>query len=132
MSNPPPEKLSKLIQAVQSRWKRPERRLVDCGELAVLRGLWIASRDELLALDNAVSEVGKQMVEIEERLPAGRDIMFWVNDPTANVPFSMFAEALGVTSESLAKELVAGISRPVLDLVSNRQPLCCPLCSRKR
>lgn len=132
MTNPSPDKLSRLLQATQSRWKRPERRLVECGEIAVLRHLWIANRDEIVSLQNAYEAASNAAADLEERIPVVRDIAFWVRDPSAGVPFSLMAEALGVTGDDLACEMFAGVNGRLLDLVHNREPLRCPLCNVKK
>jgi hypothetical protein len=132
MTNPAPDKLSRLLHAQQRRWRQPERRLVDSGEIAVLRALWITSRDEVLALQNNYDDARTAVAALEERIPVVRDILFWTHDPDARLPFSLFADTIGVTTEEASKELFCGVSRDLLAVVSNIEPVRCPLCERRR
>ena len=70
--------------------------------------MWIASRDEVLGLQNDFDDARRAVASIEERLPAVRDIVFWVRDPAAGLPFNLFCEAIGATCEETARELSAG------------------------
>ncbi len=132
MSNPAPAKLASLCKAVQERWKRPEQHLVECGEIAVLRRMWLSSRGELQTLDDDLREVARLMARIEERLPVGRDIVFWANDPTASVPLSYIAESLGVTCEELRAELFKCLDQKTMSLLTNAEHLQCPLCDKRK
>jgi hypothetical protein len=132
MPRPSPEKLARLLKATQKRWEQPERHLVDCSEIAMLKGMWDITRENLINLDSDMREVDRLMVRVEADLPVGRDIVFWVNDPTAKVPFSLYADELDRTEEALREELFRGISKPVLRLLANVEPLRCPLCQRRK
>ena len=132
MTHPSPEKLSIILHRVQSRWKQPERRLVESGEIAVFRAIWIASRDEVLGLQNDYDDARRAVASFEDRLPVVRDVMFWTRDPAAGVPFSLFADTLGTTTEELVKQLFQGVSRELLAVVGNKSPFMCPLCMKKK
>ena len=132
MTTPSPEKLAQLMAREKSRWKQPERRLVESCEINLLRGIWIASTNEMLALQNNFDDMRRAQAAFEEQLPTARDIAFWANDPAAGLPLSLLAETLSVTSDELTTQLFQGMSRDVLALIQNRAPLRCPLCDKRR
>lgn len=132
MTTPSRTTLASLLQAAKSKWKQPDRRLVDCGELDLVRRMWIDMRKRLEAVDNALREVARLMEGLAEDVPAGRDIVFWAGDPTANVPLGMLATVLGVEDEALAAELFKDLSPATLRLLRNAEPFCCPLCGKRK
>ena len=131
MTTPTPEKLAVLLARTQSRWKQPERHMVDC-EIALARRFLLGSQEELLRLQTAFDDACGAVAIIEQQLPIAKDVHFWAGDPHAIVPLRWFAEKFGVTTEKVAEQLFQGVSKDVLALASNCAPLCCPLCLKKK
>ena len=131
MTNPTPERLSALMQRAQSRWQQPERRLVNC-EAALARRFLLGSQEQVRDLQSHFADARRATAAVEEQLPVVRDILLWTRNPAARLPFALFSDFLGVTSEEMAGQLLGEMDRDLLAILENKQPLTCPLCDRKR